>query len=88
MQISAKRVNGMRTTLDIDSRLLAKAKAKAALENKSLTRLIEESLALNLRAAGRRIASKLPVFVGSGGMHASIDPSSNRSLLDAVDDRS
>jgi len=41
----------MRTTLDIEDGLLRQAKSFAAQEHISLTRLIEESLSLRLRAA-------------------------------------
>ena len=44
---------GMKTTLDIDDRLLADAKALAAQQRSSLTRLIEEGLRMRLRSAGR-----------------------------------
>ena len=40
----------MKTTLDINDALLAKAKALAARQRTSLTRLIEEGLQLRLRA--------------------------------------
>ncbi|MEY4909861.1 MAG: hypothetical protein RL260_3579 [Pseudomonadota bacterium] len=79
----------MKTTLDIDSDLLRQAKAAAALEGTSLTRLIEEGLSLRLRAASSRAASPVrpvPVFTrGGGGLRPGIDPCSNRSLLDAAD---
>lgn len=39
----------MRTTLNLNNDLLAEAKAFAAREHLSLTRLIEEGLALRLR---------------------------------------
>lgn len=39
----------MRTTLDIDDELLARAKEHAARKRSTLTRMIEESLALRLR---------------------------------------
>ena len=42
-------LDAMRTTLDINDSLLAKAKAVAAQEHISLTRLIEEGLVLRLR---------------------------------------
>ncbi len=81
----------MRTTLDINDALLTKAKAVAAQENTSLTRLIEEGLVLRLRqpvgppASARR---SLPVYAGSGGLTASVaDPLTNRALLDAADDQ-
>ncbi|MGH8611027.1 MAG: DUF6364 family protein [Gammaproteobacteria bacterium] len=80
----------MRTTLDINDALLAKAKAVAAQEHTSLTRLIQEGLILRLRpqtgrSDGRR--RPLPVYAGSGGLTASVaDPFTNRALLDAADD--
>lgn len=80
----------MRTTLDLNDDLLAAAKALAARERLSLTRLIEQGLALRLRQGtgqssptGRR---PLPVHDGRGGLRAAVaDPCSNRSLLDAAD---
>jgi hypothetical protein len=50
MQKSAWR-GPVRTTLDLDDGLLAEAKALAARERLTLTRLIEEGLALRLRRA-------------------------------------
>ena len=82
----------MKTTLDINDALLANAKALAARQQTSLTRLIEEGLQLRLRAsrASRALAKpatrKLPVFKGRGGLVAGIDARSNRSMLDAADD--
>ena len=79
----------MKTTLNIDDRLLTEAKAAAALERTSLTRLIEEGLTLRLRSArqkSRRVRIALPVFAGAGGLQPGIDPSSNRSLFDAADE--
>jgi len=78
----------MKTTLDLDDRLLARAKALAARERKSLTSLIEEGLRLRMRprAASRAVAKPLPAFAGHGGLAAGIDPLSNRSLADAADD--
>lgn len=63
----------MRTTLNLNHDLLAQAKAHAAREQLSLTRLIEEGLAL-------------PVHHGQGGLTAAVaDARSNRQLLDAAD---
>jgi len=78
----------MKTILDIDDELLAQAKARAALERKSLTRLIEEGLSLRLKSAGRptrRSTSVLPVFTRGTGLRPGIDPTSNQSMLDAAD---
>ncbi len=80
----------MRTTLNLNNDLLAKAKALAAREQLSLTRLIEEGLALRLRQAAKVSASSrplpLPVHHGHGGLTAAVaDGRSNRQLLDAAD---
>jgi len=78
----------MKTTLDIDDELLVRAKAASARERKSLTALIEEGLRLRLRKprlAGQKPPRRLPIFAGKGGLVASVDPLSNRSLLDAAD---
>ena len=78
----------MKTTLDIDDYLLANAKALAARQRTSLTRLIEEGLQLRLRSSrstsevGKR---KIPVYKGRGGVVPGLDPSSNKAMLDAAD---
>lgn len=80
----------MRTTLDINDALLSEAKAMAVREHSSLTRLIEEGLALRLRSARQVTGTRrpaLPVYDGAGGLHPAIaDPASNRTLLDAADE--
>lgn len=79
----------MKTTLDIDDELLARAKALSARERKSLTRLIEEGLRLRLRGLARRNRRAAPALVihrGKGGMVEGVDPRSNRAMLDAADD--
>ena len=81
----------MKTTLDIDDQLLSDAKALAAHQRTSLTRLIEEGLHLRLRlraqpAARRRTKVALPVLKGRGGLKAGIDGLSNRAMLDALGD--
>lgn len=79
----------MKTTLDINDTLLANAKALAARKRTSLTRLIEEGLQLRLRSSRSAIKAskrKIPVFKGRGGLVAGLNPSSNKSMLDAADD--
>jgi hypothetical protein len=79
----------MKTTLDIDDELLIKAKAASARERKSLTALIEEGLRLRLRKRSRSVSGPrrpLPVYRGKGGLAKGIDPTSNRSMLDAAGD--
>ena len=78
----------MKTTLDINDQLLANAKALAAQQRTSLTRLIEEGLQMRLRAqsAPRRAKLSLPVFKGRGGLRSGVDPLSNKSLFEAMGD--
>lgn len=65
----------MATTPAIDDRLLAEAKPLAPKQRTTLTRLIEEGQHLRLR---------LPVFDGSSGLVAGVDPRSNKALLAAL----
>ncbi|MBI3916096.1 MAG: DUF2191 domain-containing protein [Betaproteobacteria bacterium] len=79
----------MKTTLDINDTLLASAKALAAKQRTSLTRLIEEGLELRLRSS--RVAAKarrrtIPIFKGRGGLVAGVNPVSNKAMLDAACD--
>ncbi|MDH5177952.1 MAG: ribbon-helix-helix domain-containing protein [Gammaproteobacteria bacterium] len=80
----------MKTTLDLDDELLVRAKALAAREGRSLTALIEDGLRLRLRTRrstpGKVAEPVITVYAGRGGLHPTIDPLSNHSLQDAVDD--
>ena len=79
----------MKTTLNINDALLAEAKALAARQQTSLTRLIEEGLRLRLQARAGRADSAglaLPGIRGKGGLLPGIDPTSNKSLLAAAGD--
>ena len=79
----------MRTTLDINDRLLTEAKALAARQRTTLTKLIEEGLRLRLRpqaVQSGKTTVDLPVFKGGGGLRPGINPLSNRSLLGEDDD--
>jgi len=79
----------MKTTLDLNDQLLANAKALAAQQRTSLTRVIEEGLQLRLQASTAEPAKpgrRLPVFQGRGGLVAGVDPRSNKAMLDALDD--
>ena len=76
----------MKTTLDLNDALLTQAKALAAQQHTSLTRLIEEGLQLRLRA--QRTPTKpvrLPVYPGKGGLAPGLDATSNKAMLDAAD---
>lgn len=78
----------MKTTLDLSDTLLAEAKALAARERTTLTRVIEEGLQMRigaLRAVGKPARKTLPVFRGKGGLIPGIDPRSNKSMLAAAE---
>ena len=79
----------MKTTLDLNDQLLADAKALAARQRTSLTRLIEEGLQLRLRAqadSSKRRRVRLHVYKGRGGLVAGVNPRSNKALLEALGD--
>ncbi len=79
----------VKTTLDLNDQLLANAKALAAQQRTSLTRIIEEGLQLRLRAkapGADRTGKNLPVFHGRGGLVEGVDPASNKALLAALGD--
>jgi hypothetical protein len=80
----------MTTTLDIRDDLLSQAKAQAARERTTLTRLIEEGLTLRLRSAKPQRVTELPplpISKCTGGMPPGLDPTSNKSLFDAADEQ-
>jgi hypothetical protein len=79
----------MKTTLNIQDQLLANAKSAAALQQTTLTRLIEEGLVMRLALPAKKASARkvvLPVMNGKGGMRLGIDPTSNRAILNAMDE--
>jgi hypothetical protein len=77
----------MKTTLNLNDALLSQAKAMAAQQRTSLTRLIEEGLQLRLKATPRRSAPKpLPVYRGRGGLAQGLTGLSNKAMLDAAEE--
>lgn len=78
----------MKTTLNLNDALISDAKALAAKQRTTLTRVVEEGLRLRLArptSNTRRAAYKFPVVQGKGGLAPGIDPRSNSSMLDAAD---
>lgn len=86
----------MKTILDLDAELLARAKSLAARENTSVERLMEEGLRLRLDPQGQGVnrlpfrgeaaIAHLPVFMGKSGLSAAVkDPASHQSLLDVAE---
>ena len=79
----------MKTTLNLNDRLLADAKALAAQQRTSHTRLNDEGQQMRLRAkadSARRGPVRLPVFKGRGGLVQGVNPLSNKALLKALGD--
>ncbi len=79
----------MKTTLNIQDQLLANAKAAAAMQRTTLTRLIEEGLVMRLAASIETKPKKrfvLPVFDGKSGLAKGLSGLSNRELYDAMDE--
>jgi hypothetical protein len=71
----------MKTTLNIKDQLLANAKSAAAMQQTTLTQLIEEGLLMRLAVQAKKASTRkvaLPVMIGKGGMRLGIDPTSNR----------
>jgi hypothetical protein len=78
----------MKTTLDLNDALLTEAKALAARQRTTLTRVIEEGLQIRLRAQRMKPKSgllRLPVYKGKGGLARGVNPTSNQSMLEAAD---
>ena len=76
----------MKTTLDLNDTLVMAAKALAASQNTSLTRLIEEGLQLRLRVEeAPKSRLPLPVYRGHGGLAEGLDGFSNKAMLAAAD---
>jgi len=76
----------MKTTLDLNDALLVEAKALAAQQRITLTRLIEEGLKLRLhtqKTPAKRV--HLPVYRGQGGLMPGLDGSSNKAMLEAAE---
>lgn len=77
----------MRTTIAIGDRLLESARREARRRGLTLGRLVEEALRRELAPgtpAGPGVS--VPVFHGEGGLRPGIDATSNRALLEALDE--
>jgi hypothetical protein len=79
----------MRTTIRLNEALLDRAKRRAAEENRTLTSLIEEGVALVLAGAGggRRKRVTLPVSRSTGGLQPGVDLNDAAGLESVMGDR-
>ncbi len=76
----------MRTTVSIHDHLLDAAKRRARERGVTLGELVEDGLRLEMARAERPPGPPVPVFEGKGGFLPGIDPTSNRSMLEALDE--
>jgi hypothetical protein len=78
-------------TIAIDEAIVRQARVRAIQEGTSVSAKVREFLAAYAQsqpspADTLKQPPRLPVFAGTGGLHAHIDPSSNQSLLRAAGD--
>jgi hypothetical protein len=81
----------MRTTLDLNDQLLARAKARAVEEHTTLTRLVEQGLILRLRdpesVASIESLELPPPIRGTGRLRPEVtNAASYAALLDLMDE--
>ena len=77
----------MRTTISISDELLAAAKRRASERGQTLGSFVDGALQRELNdTPPARAAPPVPVFRGGTGPRPGIDLSSNRALLEALDD--
>ena len=77
----------MRTTVTIDDNLLEAAKRRGQESGHTLGDVVERALHIYLAAPRPDFsaAPALPVFTGGGSFQSGVDPTSNASMLDAID---
>lgn len=75
----------MRTTVAIDDKLLAKARATARRRGYTLGRLIENALRRELAQTSAAPPPEVPVFRGGTGPRPGVELRSNRALIDLID---
>ncbi|PZF85109.1 DUF6364 family protein [Jiangella anatolica] len=77
----------MRTTLNLDDDLVARAKALAARRGRSLTSLMEDALRAVLDREGRPPkASTVDLPIGSGRLRRGVSLDDNAATRDLMDD--
>jgi len=75
-------------TISLDEAIVRKARIRAIEEGTSVSAKVREFLAQYAKVDSANITAlpDLPVFHGHGGLKPGIDPSSNKSMLQAADD--
>lgn len=75
-------------TLSIDDHIIKRARIKAIEEGTSLSAKVRELLIQYVQSPKPTLPATvpvLPVFQGVGGLQPGIDPTSNKSMLNALD---
>jgi hypothetical protein len=74
-------------TISLDDAIVRKARIRAIEEGTSVSAKVREFLAhyAKVDSASDAVLPELPVFKGSTGLQQGIDPSSNKSMLNAAD---
>lgn len=75
----------MRTTVSLDDELLIAAKQRAQERGVSLGEVLNDALRRELAERPHAPGPPIPIFFGGTGMQPGIDPTSNRSMLEALD---
>lgn len=77
----------MRTTLDLDDRLLKRAKHMAVERGATLTRFIEDAIRASLDEAGRRPPFRLDLLVKKGDARPGVDWDDRDSIYEHMEGR-
>lgn len=78
----------MRTTLDLDDRLMKEAKKRAAEEGRPLTRVLEEALRRYLSASPKKKPFRLRLLTMKGRTLPGVDLADRDALHERMDGRS
>lgn len=75
-------------TISLDDAIVRKARIRAIEEGTSVSAKVREFLAqyAKVNSSSESTLPELPIFKGSNGLQHGIDPSSNKSMLQAADD--
>lgn len=75
-------------TISLDDAIVRKARIRAIEEGTSVSAKVREFLAQYARVdiSSDTALPELPIFKGGSGLQQGIDPSSNKSMLQAADD--
>lgn len=75
-------------TISLDDAIVRKARIRAIEEGTSVSAKVREFLAQYAKVDSANVTAlpDLPIFQGHGGLQPGIDPSSNKSMMQAADD--